>query len=655
MGSDPALAEQLSTELLRESPGQPVALLYQAIARRLLRDPSAAIGILTPLAARHPNAPMVHLQLGLALREVNRLDAAVQSLNRAVAVKPDFADGWLALADLLTAMADGPAADRAYIRYAQYAEGEPRVHAAATALRENRLSEAEELLRNQLQSQPHDIVILCMLAEVMEGLGQGRESEALLEKCLALAPGYHRARQNYALVLMRHNKAGEAMRETQRLLAEAPGNPEYLKLRAAIHMKLREYEDAISIYQTLLHELPQQADVWTSLGHAMKAVGRRDNCLKAYRQALTVEPGYGEAYWAIANVKTEHFTTTEIESMQQLVTRPSINDEARIRLHFALGKSLEDKKEYALSFHHYQEGNRLQNILTPYDQRDFSAYVQRCKQVFTPGWFTEHSGCGSVNTDPVFIVGLPRSGSTLLEQILSSHTRVEGTTELPEIVAMAKSLADWQAGTDKRDYPQVLTAMEIGLFRELGEAYIRQTRRYRRQDRPMFIDKMPENFAHTGLIHLILPNARIIDVRRHPLASVFSIYKQHFARGQAFSYSLECIGSYYRDYVELMAHFDRVLPGRVYRVIYEHLVEDTENEVRRLLQYCQLPFESACLEFYKNDRAVSTPSAEQVRSPIFRDAMHNWVPYEPWLGPLKAVLADLIAAYPDVPASLARA
>jgi len=652
LGTNPALADQQAAELLRECPDQPVAMLYQAIARRLLQDPVSAISILTPLSIRHPRAPMVHLQLGLALREDNQPDAAVKSLNKSVEVRPDFADAWLALADLLTSMADKPAANGAYIRYVQYAEGEPRIREAATALRENRLLEAEELLRHQLLSQPNDIVVLCMLAEIVDHLGRATESEVLLEKCLALAPDYHRARQNYALVLMRHNKPGEAMRETQRLLAEAPGKPDYLKLRAAIHIKLREYADAISIYQTLLNESMSQADVWTSLGHAMKAVGRRDDCLKAYRQALTVDPGYGEAYWSIANVKTEHFTAAETEIMQQQVTGPAISEAARIGLHFALGKSLEDKQEYARSFHHYAAGNRLQNKITPYDPHELSAYVQRCKQVFTQAWFAERSGSGAEDTDPIFIVGLPRSGSTLVEQILSSHSRVEGTTELTEIIAMAKSLADWQAGSETRDYPSVLSTMEKGLFRELGEAYINQTRVYRRQGRPMFIDKMPGNFAHIGLIQLILPNARIIDVRRHPLASGFSIYKQHFARGQEFSYSLECIGSYYRNYVELMALFDRVHPGRVYRVFYEALVNDTENEVRRLLQYCQLPFEATCLEFYKNDRAVSTPSAEQVRSPIFRDAVYNWVPYEAWLAPLKTALADLIADYPQLPVSM---
>ncbi|MBF8270294.1 MAG: sulfotransferase family protein [Gammaproteobacteria bacterium] len=652
LGTDPFQAEQQAAEFLVAKPGHPMALLYLAIARRLLRKPGAAIEILTPLASRHPNAPLVQLHLGLAQRESGRNHEAVESLRRAVSIKQDFTDAWLALADLLTAMHDKEAAAKAFLSYADHSTNDPRLLEPAVALREQRYAEAESLLRGLLQNQPNDIVALCMLSEVIECQGRTHESEDLLIRCLNLAPGYRRARHNYTVLLLRHNKVMDAMQEIDRLLAESPGNPDYLKLRAALHINLREHHESINIYQALLDQFPLQPDVWTSLGHALKSVGRRADCMKAYRKAIAVEPGYGEAYWAIANVKTEHFTEAEVAAMLDQVNSPAIGTEDRIKFHFALGKALEDGHDYAQSFRHYDEGNRLRYKTIRYNREEFSAYVQRCKRFFTDAFFAERPGCGGDYADPIFIVGLPRSGTTLVEQILSSHSCVEGTTELPEIIAMAKTLAAWKAGSDSQEYPEVLTRMERGLFRELGTAYINQTRIHRKHNRPMFIDKMPENFAHIGLIHLILPNARIIDVRRHPLASGFSIYKQYFARGQEFSYSLEDIGSYYRNYVELMAHFNKVLPGRVYRIIYESLVQDTENEVRRLLQHCNLPYESACLEFYSNDRAVTTPSSEQVRSPIYRDAMNNWVPYASWLGPLQASVGDLIDEYPNISASL---
>lgn len=650
LASDPAQADKLAAELLAGSPGHPVALLYQAIARRLLRNPASAIDILTPLSQHHPDAPMVHLQLGIALRETGRNDAAVESLRRAVAVKADFADAWLALADLLTAMADRTAADEAFTEYARYAASEPRLREPIKALNEGRFADAESLLRSLLQAYPSDIVALCMLAEAAEELGRTGESEALLKRCLQLAPGFRRARHSYAVVLLRRNRAEEALAETERLLAEDPGNPDYRKQKAAIHMQLRNYNESIDIYRELLDEIPNQPGLWTSLGHSLKSVGRHNDCIEAYRRAISIAPRYGEAYWSIANMKVVQISDAELGAMQSYVTSPDLAVEDRIHFHFAIGKALEDRREYTESFHHYDAGNRLRREIIRFQAEEFSEYVRRCKMLFTTAFFSDRSGLGCEAADPIFIVGLPRSGSTLVEQILASHSSVEGTTELPDIGLIVNSLVNWNRdGAGITGYPEVLSRMPPEQFSELGEAYINQTRIQRKLGRAFFIDKMPNNFMHTGLIHLILPNARIIDVRRHPLAGGFSVYKQHFARRQDFSYSLADIGRYYRDYVELMAHFDRVLPGRVHRVIYESLVDNTENEVRRLLQYCRLPYEQSCLDYHKNDRAVSTPSSEQVRSPIFRDALDNWRHYEAWLGPLKSRVEDLIECYPDVP------
>ena len=647
--SDPVRAEALAAEFLAAAPGHQMALLFRGIASRLAGNPGAAIEILTDLSASSPDAPLVHLQLGLALRELGRNEDAVKSMRRAVAVKPDFSDAWLALADLLTALGDRDGADEAFTMYVRHSAHDPHLREPAAALKEGRVAEAETRLRNHIEQHPADIVALCLLADVIERDDRMKEAEALLQRCLELAPGYQRARHNYAVVLLRRNKAPEALQETRRLLADDPGNRELRKLHAAILVRLREYGEAIGTCESLLDEDPDQVTIWTSLGHMLKSVGRREDSVNAYRRAIALEPRFGEPYWSLANLKTFSFTGPELEAMRRQLAAPGLSDEDRIHFYFAIGRALEDRAEYAESFRHYAEGNRIRRKNRLYNADELSDHVRRCSALFTPEFFAGRSSCGAVTREPIFILGLPRTGSTLVEQILSSHSGVEGTMELPDISAIAKSLDDWKRDTDELKYPEVLATLEQDALRELGQAYLEHTRVQRKLGRPFFIDKMPNNFIHVGLIHLILPNARIIDVRRHPLACGLSLFKEHFARAQNFSYDLEDIGRYYRDYVALMAHFDAVLPGRVHRIIYESLVTDTEAEVRRLLQYCELPYEESCLQFYKNDRDVSTASSEQVRSPIFRGGIDHWRHYEPWLGPLKDATGLLVDAYPGLP------
>lgn len=647
--SDPARAEALAAEFLAAVPGHQMALLFQGIASRLAGNLDTAIDILTRLTASSPDAPLVHLQLGLALRGSGRNEDAVQSMRRAVTLKPDFSDAWLALADLLTALGVRDGADEAFTMYVRHSANDPHLREPAAALRENRVADAENQLRRHVEQHPTDVAALCMLADVVERDDRLKEAEALLERCLELAPGYKRARHNYAVVLLRRNKAPEALQETGRLLADDPGNPDLRKLRAAVLVRLREYGESIAICESLLDEDPNQITVWTSLGHMLKSVGRREDSVNAYRKAIALEPRFGEPYWSLANLKTFSFTDQELEAMRTQLAAPGPSDEDRIHFYFAIGRALEDRTEYAESFRHYAEGNRIRRKNRLYKADELSDHVRRCIALFTPEFFAGHSPCDTGTAEPIFILGLPRTGSTLVEQILSSHSSVEGTMELPDISAIAKSLDDWKTGADAPKYPEVVATLEQDALRELGLAYIEHTRVQRKLGRPFFIDKMPNNFIHVGLIQLILPNARIIDVRRHPMACGLSLFKEHFARAQNFSYDLEDIGRYYRDYVELMAHFDAVLPGRVHRIIYEALVTDTEAEVRRLLQYCELPFEESCLHFYKNDRDVSTASSEQVRSPIFHKGIDHWRHYEQWLGPLKDVVGPLIDAYPEAP------
>jgi hypothetical protein len=335
--------------------------------------------------------------------------------------------------------------------------------------------------------------------------------------------------------------------------------------------------------------------------------------------------------------------------MRSQLRRPDLTMEDQLHLNFAMGKALEDRREYSVSFEHYALGNHLRRTQLRYRADEMSTHVQRVKSSFTAQFFAERMSHGAAAPDPIFIVGLPRSGSTLLEQILSSHSQVEGTMELPDIAGIARSLSDTGRKSQIPGYATVLKALSADECRELGERYISQTRIQRKTAAPFFIDKMPNNFAHIDLIQLALPRAKIIDARRHPLGCCFSGFKQHFARGQGFTYSLEDIGRYYRDYVELMAFFDAVLPGRIHRVIYESMIEDTESEVRRLLEYCGLPFEDSCLRFYENERAVRTASSQQVRKPIFREGVDHWRHYEPWLDPLKKSLGPVLEAYPAAP------
>ena len=623
-------------------------MLFQGIARRLMGNSALAIEVLTLLASDCPDAPLVHLQLGLALRESGQKEAALESIRRATMVKEDFGDAWLALADLLTAMEDGEAADDAFAMYVRYSTGDPRLQAPAAALRDNRLADAEAMLRAGLEQQPTDIVALCMLADVVERSERSSEAEAFLKECLQLAPGYRRARQNYAVVLMRQNRTTEALEQTERLLKDDPDNLEIRKLTAAILVRLREYERSIKICEEILDEHANEPTVWTSLGHMLKTVGRQEDCVQAYRKAIAQAPHFGEAYWSLANLKTLRISDAELEAMRIQLASANLSDSDRLHFHFATGKALEDRSEFAESFQHYADGNRLRRKNKPYNAEVLAEHVRRCKAFFTAEFFAERAAYGASVADPIFVLGLPRSGSTLVEQILSSHSSVEGTMELPEIAAMANSLDKWKPGPGGPKYPEVLAGMEAESFSELGQSYIEQTRIQRHLNTPFFIDKLPNNFAHVGLIHLILPRARIIDIRRHPLACGFSLFKEHFAGGQNFSYRLEDIGRYYRLYVELMAHFDAVLPGRVHRVIYESLVDNTEFEVRRLLQYCGLEFEQSCLDFYKNERPVSTASSEQVRSPIFRGAIDHWRHYEAWLEPLKVAVGNLADSYPDL-------
>jgi len=647
--TNPAAAGEQAGEILKAAPNHPMALLVLGAARRRCGNAAAALEILEPLSRAQPNWAAAHYELGRALGSQGQGDAAIAELRRAVELRPDLPDAWRALGDHLTATGDVEGADAAYAQHIKASTKDPRLLEAAAALCGNRIAPAEALLRSHLKKHPTDVAAIRMLAEVAARLGRLADSEILLARCLELSPSFHAARQNYATVLHRQNKTTEALLEIDRLLAVDPRNPGYRALHAALLGRIGEYVRALAIYADVLGDYPNQAKVWMSYGHALKAAGRQEESIRAYRKSIELAPKLGEAYWSLANLKTLRFSPVELDAMRAQLDRSNLSHEDRFHFYFAIGKALEDAGAFADSFAHYAKGNELRRAVIRYDAEDNSAHVRRSKAVFTRRFFEERARSGTSAADPIFIVGLPRAGSTLLEQILSSHSAVEGTMELPDIVSIARALGGRKSRAETSRYPEILAELTTERLRALGEQYLAQTRVQRKTDAPFFIDKLPNNWAHVGLIHLILPNAKIIDARRHPLGCCFSGFKQHFARGQTFTYSLEEIGRYYRDYVELMAHFDEVLPGRVHRVIYEAMVDDTEAQLRRLLAHCNLPFEDQCLRFYETKRAVRTASSEQVRQPIFRDGVDQWRHFDPWLDPLKRALGPVLDAYPATP------
>ncbi len=561
---------------------------------------------------------------------------------------PIDAAHWRAESHRLRLIGDGRAADQALAREMRASVADPDLAQAADALIVERMDLAEPVLRRVLAARPTDPLALWILAETVSRTGRNAEAEALLARCLGLAPDFTSARLAHALVLNWLDRVPETLAEADRLLGAEPRNPLYLHLRASSLLRLGEDAAAAEAYAAVLADHPDQPLTWMSYGHVLKTVGRTGEAVAAYRRALDLDPRLGEAWWSLANLKTVRFSEADVQAMADALDA-ELAETDRLQLQFALGKALEDAGRHAEAFRRYAEGAAIQRRRLAYDPDETTIQMRRAKALFGKAFFAAHAGQGDPRPDPIFVVGLPRSGSTLVEQILASHSQVEGTQELPYIPELAARLAGPARREREGAYPDVLAALTSAELAALGAEYLERAAVHRKLGRPYFIDKLPNNWMHVGLVRLILPNAKVIDARRHPLGCGFSAFKQHFAVGQPFSYDLADIGRYYRDYVELMAHVDAALPGWVHRVIYEAMVADPEAQTRALLAHCGLPFEDACLRFYENDRAVRTASAEQVRRPIFTDAADHWRHYEPWLGPLKDALGPVLSAYPAVP------
>ncbi|MEQ9003576.1 MAG: sulfotransferase, partial [Pseudomonadales bacterium] len=546
---------------------------------------------------------------------------------------------WKALADLRLEPGDEAGSRDAARRHLAATVPHPELVQAADHLYRGELARAETICREFLKQHPINVTAIRMLAEAGMRLGALQDAQALLERCLALAPDFHLARHTYAELLYRRQRYEAALDELATLRRVDPDHVPYQLLEAAALVHVNEHQRAIGLYEGVLGRNPRLASAQMSYGHALKTVGRQADAVRAYRAGIEARPQLGEAYWSLANLKTFRFDDAEVDTMRRAVETAEPGSEDAYHLCFALGKALEDRGDYDASFEYYRRGNAARRRSVVWDADEHHRDQQRLITFFSRERVDALAGAGCPAADPIFIVGLPRSGSTLLEQILASHSQVEGTAELPDIIAIARRLSGKRRRRDPSRYPEVLAELSADALRALGDEYLARTRIQRVAGLPRFIDKMPNNFSHVGLIHLILPNATIIDARRSPLSCCFSVYKQLFARGQGFSYDLTELGRYYRDYEALMAHWDRVLPGRVLRVDYEAVVGDLEGQVRRLLAHCGLPFEPGCLEFHRTERAVRTASSEQVRRPLYGDALDVWRHYESHLDELKAALA----------------
>jgi tetratricopeptide (TPR) repeat protein len=633
-----AAALSIAEALLAEVPENRDVLYLIAVSHRYLGRIADALRTLARFEQVHPGYGRLFQERGHCLKAVGETATAIEAYQRAVQLNAALPASWRALVQLLRSAGRNAEADEAE-RFAKHMATLPAAIVTATSLfAEGETYAAEALVRQFLQQHGDHIEGMRLLAQIGMKLDVLDDAEFLLESVLVFSEDYLAARYDYAQVLLKRHKFPSALAQIRKLLQIEPDNRAFRTVEANAYVGLGDHERALHVYRELLAESAQQEDMHLSIAHALKTMGRQTEAVESYRAAAAARPGFGDAYWSLANLKTYRFTAGEMEQMRAHEADPSTALVDRYHLCFALGKALEDRAEYAGSFRYYAEGNRLKHGEIRYKPELTERNTRLQQSICTAEFFAARRGVGCKSPDPIFIVGLPRAGSTLLEQILASHSQVEGTMELSDIPRLVSHLLGREMNDAQTRYPRILTELTAQQLQDFGEKYLADTRVYR-TGRPFFIDKMPNNFRHLGLIHLILPNAKIIDARREPMACCFSNFKQLFANGQEFTYGLGDIGRYYRTYVELMQHWDEVLPGKVLRMQHEEVVEDLDGSVRRLLEFCGLQFEPACLTFWKTQRNVRTASSEQVRRPIFKEGLDQWRHFEPWLGPLKEALS----------------
>jgi tetratricopeptide (TPR) repeat protein len=629
--------------LVFAAPENREVLYLVAANQRCLNQLGEALVTLRNLEQHHPRFSLLYQERGHCYTALRDAPHAIEAFLRAVHLNPALAKSWSMLERLYRMSGEEKSAAAAAERLSAIQQLPQEVVRAGSLFSDGDLAAAENILRGFLHNAGEHAEALRLLGRIRQQRGALHEAEQLLEAAVKLEPNYRAARLDHLRVLLERQKYPRAEDELEKMAEQEAADRDYLSLKAAAWAGLGKHEEAIVLYRKLLAS-SESPELHVVLGHSLQSLGRRNEAIECYQAAMAKRWNFGDAYWSLANLKTYRFSTEETVSMRAAESAATTEPADRYHLCFALGKAYEDRGEYSESWEFYERGNGLKRAENRYAAEGPEGNTRKQMEVCTAEFFAARRGAGAPERDPIFIVGLPRSGSTLVEQILASHSQVEGTQELYDVPRIAVEMQGSGAEAGEPRYPAVLAELVPEDFRRLGQRYLTETRPYR-TGKPRFIDKMPNNFRHLGLIHLMLPNATIVDVRREPMACCFSNLKQLFARGQEFSYDMKDMARYYRSYLDLMQHWNEALPGRVRRVCYEELVEDLEGNVRRILEFCGLEFEAACAEFYKTERSVRTPSSEQVRQPIFREALNQWKNYDRWLGPLKDALGDALMRY----------
>ncbi len=609
-----------------------------AVAQRYAKSFSDALTSINELIKLDEKHSRAHQELGhiyLALQQMSQAEIAFE---KAVQLNPCLVGSWQELIEIYRDTNQPENIQKAANQLEKLKKLPPALLAVTEFMVEGKFLKAEQICRHFLQNNKRHVDGMCLLAEIGIELKIYDDAEFLLASALELAPTHIHARSQYLNLLTRLGKYKAAEQQVESLLAEQPNNLSFKVAKANVLTGLGKTAEAINLFEQAIEQDDQIAGFHLQLGHSLKAKGDIEKAVQAYQKAYQINPNYGDAYWSLANTKTYRFTDEEIAQMQSKRESDDLAITDKIQLHFATGKAFEDRKEFDLAFKAYEQGNNLQHSNNGFDISKIEQQVEDQIKYCTAELFEQRGQLGLDAPDPIFIVGLPRAGSTLLEQILASHSQVDGTMELHNILGLASRLRGRNPNPKQENqYPKNLAEINPEYFKRFGQQFIDETRVYR-DNAPLFIDKMPNNFLHIGLIKLILPNAKIIDARRSPMACCFSGFKQLFAEGQDFSYNLEDIGRYYQAYLKLMAHWEKVLPDFVLTVNHEDVVEDLDKEVRRILDFCGLEFEQSCIDFHKTKRNIKTPSSEQVRQPIYKSATEQWRYFEEHLTPLKNVL-----------------
>jgi len=637
-----ATAEKWLRALEAQVPGEVNCLWLLGVALLDQDKVAESVSTLERVVASAPDFAEARVDFARACRRAGRAEEAREEVRRVLASTPHHHRAWMAYGDALVDLGQYADARVAFERARLTDPQRARIEAATAALVADDRKKAEELFRGILQDDSSHVAALCGLAAVSLAVDRSQDTERLLRHALkqsAYIPLAYRGLAPALTELGRLKEAEVAVRHLQKI---EPESPQTWVTTAAVATRLMRQEEALEAYERAARLKPEEVGLRMSAGHAQKTLGRRSDSEASYKAALMMDPGRAEAYWSLADLKNYSFSDEEIATMQALLVSDKRERSNEAQLHFALGRALEQRRQYAQAFAHYEQGNALRRLDAPFDIEQFERRGARIRAFFDAGFFAARAGAGNPSPAPIFIVGLPRSGSTLLEQILASHSRVEGTMELPNILNIVGQFDDLRPARD--GYPETVERASPAQLTALGSRYLEETAPLR-AGRDHFTDKLPNNFSHIGLIHAILPRAILIDARRHPMDACFSTFKQFFAQGQAFSYALADLGRYYRCYLSLMDHWDAVLPGKVLHVQYEELVREPELHIRRLLEHCGLEFEPACLSFHETRRSVRTASAEQVRQPLYSSGVAYWRHFERELEPLRHALGDCLQRF----------